>query len=134
MGSDLRQKPEDKDLPMLRFSYERHLTNEGCPPERYTEVYELAVKIYRATDFGKGPFNVYHLLESWARIQAKEQHEKKYPVQTSPARLLSERRDKCKTCGGSRIKMESGRIVFKKVGGRLVPEKCLACAEENKNE
>jgi hypothetical protein len=134
MKADFGWKPSTpEDKAMQKASYERHLSREKCPPERYTEVYELAVSIYRATDAGKGPFNVIHLLKAWAQIQEKEQYDLKH-APLPPERGLPEYKHRCIVCGGSRIHMMNGRIVYTTVDGRRFPAKCPTCRETNDGE
>lgn len=137
--NDFRQfsmTPEDKVLTIE--SWERHLTNFGLKPKYYTKAYELAIKIYNETDFGKGPFNVNHLIQAAIRLQNIEHRNRTLPVmnyfKNEQGQKLLPKESRCKQCNGTlllfRINHEGKKkIVYEIVNNKQKPVKCPECVK-----
>jgi hypothetical protein len=133
---DLNLPPlEKEELKLKAISFEMHLTNAGLKPEKYERAYILALKIYNETDFGKGPFNINHLIQAAMRIRAAEQRAIMYPV-SKPAPLQKALPPKplCEICKGTLIEFFTNargerKIAYEWIGPKRVHRKCPVCVK-----
>lgn len=100
------QQLDNKILSWRAQSFVKHLNALGITPDKYNEVYELAVSIYNSKEV-KGPFGVDYMVQAAKSLQETKV---KYEVFHRPERkaMVS-----CTTCQGSKMS-------YKKVGDKIV--------------
>lgn len=122
---DSGQRQLSEDIIALRAaSFYSHMNSLGVSPEKYTEVYEAAVRIYNEQEI-KGPFGVDHMIQAVRRMQEVS---KEYVIYKRPeGKLLGS----CSRCQGSKISYNW--MYDKVVGINRNPDgtvkKCEECGE-----
>ena len=108
--------PIDKEVLRFKvFSLEQHLTRAMCPPDRYEEVYNESFQIYLKDGFGKGPWNVFYMLEAWNRIRNYESNIAVNPYFVSDDEDMERAllfHESCTYCKGMGITIENGKVVY----------------------
>jgi DNA polymerase IIIc chi subunit len=122
---DSGQKPLDaKVLAFRAQSFVKHMDALGIEPDKYNDVYEIAVSIYNDKEV-KGPFGVDFMVQAAKSLQEAKVVSTIYKKNESP-KLVS-----CTSCQGSKIS-------YKWVGKNIVGinrnydgsiKKCEDCCE-----
>ena len=122
---DAGQQPLDNRILAVRAaSFVSHMDSLGVPPEKYSEVYELALSIYNDSPI-KGPFGVDFMIQAAKRLQEAA---KPFVIYKRPDNAVL---TSCTNCQGSKIS-------YKRAGKNIIGinrnpdgtvKKCEECSQ-----